>query len=275
MKRKLALIAWGLASGLMTGAQLHAEEPPLFNTGDILFDTITIEPDPFYPTSAGPVRLVVSGEEGPILFGCPYYNWNPPRVGPGTIIFDLDSFACPSSSAQPASTYPRTTRVWDLGLVPAGIYDVWVITDGYTPFKLVETRIEIHSPSPSLQLRDGFHVSIARPGEASELGVVAMPMSVESGAFAFFTPSNVEVTVKILDGRAINGHYWVFIASMTDQPFVATVMQNLNRCFEVPTDPKLSCPWRSYVAVAGQNRNFIDVEFPVDVPPSPDAPSAN
>lgn len=40
-----------------------------------------------------------------------------------------------------------------------------------------------------------------------------------SGYFWFFSPDNVELTVKILDGRAINGHFWVFFGTMTDVEF--------------------------------------------------------
>ncbi len=38
----------------------------------------------------------------------------------------------------------------------------------------------------------------------------------ESGLFWFFEPENVELIVKVLDGRAINGSYWVFFGALTD-----------------------------------------------------------
>lgn len=47
-----------------------------------------------------------------------------------------------------------------------------------------------------------------RPGQGS-----ARPLTDESGAFWFFDPVNIEVTIKVLDGRPINGHFWVFIAN--------------------------------------------------------------
>jgi len=37
--------------------------------------------------------------------------------------------------------------------------------------------------------------------------------------FWFFTPDNIELTVKVLDGSAINGHFWVFYGSLTDVQF--------------------------------------------------------
>jgi hypothetical protein len=35
-------------------------------------------------------------------------------------------------------------------------------------------------------------------------------------AFHFGDPSNLEVVAKVLDGRGVNGHYWVFAAGLTD-----------------------------------------------------------
>jgi hypothetical protein len=40
--------------------------------------------------------------------------------------------------------------------------------------------------------------------------------SANSGLFWFFSPDNWEVLVKVLDGCAINGHYWVLAAATTD-----------------------------------------------------------
>lgn len=38
----------------------------------------------------------------------------------------------------------------------------------------------------------------------------------ESGYFTFFHPDNVELVVKILDGRSVNGHFWVFYGALSD-----------------------------------------------------------
>ncbi|HVT61641.1 MAG TPA: hypothetical protein VHR45_24985 [Thermoanaerobaculia bacterium] len=41
-------------------------------------------------------------------------------------------------------------------------------------------------------------------------------LTVDTGYFWFFGPSNVEVVIKVLDGCFINGHFWVFAAGLTD-----------------------------------------------------------
>jgi hypothetical protein len=37
-----------------------------------------------------------------------------------------------------------------------------------------------------------------------------VPLGADTGYFWFFEDTNVELVVKVLDGRAINGHTWVF-----------------------------------------------------------------
>ncbi len=44
----------------------------------------------------------------------------------------------------------------------------------------------------------------------------AVPATDQSGLFWFFDPRNVEVIVKVLDGCALNGHRWVFLAATTN-----------------------------------------------------------
>lgn len=45
----------------------------------------------------------------------------------------------------------------------------------------------------------------------------------ESGLFWFFTPGNWELALKVLDGCAANGHYWVFFAALTRVEHSVTV----------------------------------------------------
>ncbi|MCP3912053.1 MAG: hypothetical protein GY713_13970, partial [Actinomycetia bacterium] len=45
----------------------------------------------------------------------------------------------------------------------------------------------------------------------------------KGGIFAFRNPANPEFLVKILDGCAINDHYWVFYAATTNVGFEVTV----------------------------------------------------
>lgn len=63
-----------------------------------------------------------------------------------------------------------------------------------------------------------FHAAVywRNPGTGDEGQGVAVQLSRDTGIFWFFEESNIELTVKLLDGRALNGHWWVFWSHMTD-----------------------------------------------------------
>jgi hypothetical protein len=48
-------------------------------------------------------------------------------------------------------------------------------------------------------------------------------MTNETGGLWFFDPGNVELVVKVLDGRGSNGRFWVFAASLTSVELTLTV----------------------------------------------------
>jgi hypothetical protein len=50
-----------------------------------------------------------------------------------------------------------------------------------------------------------------------------LAVSDDTAAFWFFSPGNVELVAKVVDGTAVNGHHWVFFASLTDVAFELVV----------------------------------------------------
>jgi len=52
----------------------------------------------------------------------------------------------------------------------------------------------------------------------------AQRLTDRSGAFWFFHTDNLELVVKMLDGRTVNGDFWVFVGAMTDVEFFLTVV---------------------------------------------------
>jgi hypothetical protein len=44
-----------------------------------------------------------------------------------------------------------------------------------------------------------------------------------SGFFWFFTRDNIELVVKALDARAVNGHFWFFYGALSDVGYTITV----------------------------------------------------
>jgi hypothetical protein len=65
----------------------------------------------------------------------------------------------------------------------------------------------------------------------------AVPRTGDTGLFWFFQESNVELIVKVLDGRLINGHFWVFYGSLTDVEFVLTVIDTVTEARETYHNP--------------------------------------
>lgn len=70
--------------------------------------------------------------------------------------------------------------------------------------------------------------SISNPNDgdddgSSGMGQLVYPSSDSAGLFYFFDPDNWEMLVKVLDGCAHNGHYWVFGAAATDVGYEISV----------------------------------------------------
>lgn len=50
--------------------------------------------------------------------------------------------------------------------------------------------------------------------------------SSDTGLFWFFSDPNWEVMVKVINGCALNGHYWVFAGALTNQRYTISVADN-------------------------------------------------
>lgn len=65
----------------------------------------------------------------------------------------------------------------------------------------------------------------------------ALPQTQESGYFWFFAPGNLELVVKILDGRGVNGKFWVFYGSLSDVEYTITVTDTTNGATKTYRNP--------------------------------------
>jgi hypothetical protein len=55
----------------------------------------------------------------------------------------------------------------------------------------------------------------------------AVPSTDLTGYFWFFAPQNLELAVKALDGRSVNGKLWLFHGALTDVGYTITVRDTL------------------------------------------------
>jgi ELWxxDGT repeat protein len=51
----------------------------------------------------------------------------------------------------------------------------------------------------------------------------AVGLSADTGYFWFFDPGNVETMVKVLDGRGLNSHFWIFYGALSNVEYTLTV----------------------------------------------------
>jgi hypothetical protein len=230
-----------LALALLCAAPLAvAGQSPLVQS---LASSADIVISPARPTSVDHVKLHL------VSIGLVSDLQNTARFDRSGNTFTLSSTVGPLSPRPPEGLFSADV---DLGVLPSGTYKVVVENDAGTISKLFAVFV----PPNVLSLDGGrFVVSLGR-GTLSQGGGLfspALQLSDLSGYFWFFDSENAEVTVKLLDGSAVNGHFWLFAATMTDQPFILQVIDT-----QCP-----ACPPKLYINPAGKSLNFIDVDaFP-------------
>jgi virginiamycin B lyase len=68
-----------------------------------------------------------------------------------------------------------------------------------------------------------FRVSVTWQSPIASGTGTSNPLTSNTGAFWFFDPTNLELVIKVLDGREIDGHFWVFYGSLTNVEFTLIV----------------------------------------------------
>ena len=214
--------------------------------------------DPPNPTAGDPIRLTIVGTQHP---ECPLVFKGGGKDPAGANIGFGTSFPECGSPIPAEEAFRYTFVIDDPPLSDPGTYIAFVVVENRPEASIFEV-FDVNSPKTQLGLGedDRFLVTVEwrNPRDGSHGAGWANPLAEDSGAFWFFDPDNLEVTIKILDGRPLNGRWWVFIASMTDLEMKVSIYENRDGCFALPVFPP-ACPSETYVQTAGQNRNFIDV----------------
>ncbi|HXM76557.1 MAG TPA: PKD domain-containing protein, partial [Thermoanaerobaculia bacterium] len=83
------------------------------------------------------------------------------------------------------------------------------------------------APNPSnLCLNDNrFRATVAWsvPPQGKSGAGSAVALTADTGYYWFFTPSNIELVLKVVDGRAFNGKFWVFYGALSNVEYTITV----------------------------------------------------
>ena len=94
----------------------------------------------------------------------------------------------------------------------------------------------------------------------------AVGLTPDTGYFWFFDPKNVEVIAKVLDGRAVNDHHWVFYGALSNVEYSITVTDTqtgLTRRYFNPS---------GQLASVGDSQGFgPSWDYPEKASPAPEA----
>jgi hypothetical protein len=77
--------------------------------------------------------------------------------------------------------------------------------------------------SADLCLGNRFRVSVSWHTSTGAGNGTAVPLTGDTGYFWFFNSANVELVLKILDGRTLNNHFWVFYGALSNVGYTITV----------------------------------------------------
>lgn len=91
----------------------------------------------------------------------------------------------------------------------------------------------------------------------------ARPLTTDTGYFWFFDDANVELTVKVIDGTGLNGHYWVYYGALSNVEYWITV------------EDTVTGESKEYHNTLGQFGSFGDIEALPAEPGALSAPAAS
>src|SRR5436190_14510833 len=233
-RRPAAPIAMLAAAGtLIAGAALAAP--------------IDLTIDPTHPTTADRVRVRAHFDADFCWVGASTDVWQNPGIVGQTIQL-ANGFAIPDPPLcrTPPADYevllpPLGEGSWSIDLAANGIESL--------------RAFDVTAPAHELLLRgDRFRATVSWTGrDGSSHDATAVQLGDSAGAFWFFDSGNLELTLKMIDGRGYNGKLWVFLASTTDLAYTVTVVDRHLVCITTP------CPnTRVYEGVAGHNQNVLD-----------------
>jgi hypothetical protein len=138
------------------------------------------------------------------------------------------------------------------GFLPAGGYSIRVSSSTNAPYTLSfactgaplappPQPIGCGASTPSLcLLGNRFRVEASWRVPSQGTSGIGHPVDVTSdtGQFWFFSSNNIELVVKVLDGRAVNGRYWVFFGALSDVEYTIAVTDTISGAIKTYTNPQ-------------------------------------
>lgn len=134
-----------------------------------------------------------------------------------------------------------TSVTLDYRVEVTGTYTLFAETQNPSETGSYTLLVEAAPPgtATTLSLGNRFNVSVnwhtadGRTGQGS-----AIPVTTDTGYFWFFSGNNVELVVKVLDGQAINGKWWVFYGALSNVEYTITVTDTQTGAVKQYTNPQ-------------------------------------
>lgn len=131
-----------------------------------------------------------------------------------------------SGSSVLVYAYGRQSATIDFPVTASGYYECFVSTQtelATGTYTLLLTTAPAGPPAPSCTPSSGavclntrFRVSATFQNNGSVTTAVPVVMTSDTAYFWFFSSNNVEAVVKVVDGRPLNGRFWVFAGGLTN-----------------------------------------------------------
>src|SRR5438477_10220655 len=80
-------------------------------------------------------------------------------------------------------------------------------------------------------------VTFRVPSQGVSGNGTAVSLTSDTGYYWFFSPTNIELVVKVVDGRAFNGNFWVFYGALSNVEYTITVKDTTTGAVKTYTNP--------------------------------------
>jgi hypothetical protein len=236
--QNLGLPIWEVDSG---GNTVQYNGNDFFDTtfGDRIYVNTATDPNRFGANVSG---LNVSGKSAVANRALP----GPPAAGD---LVAIPGAGSPGARSAPALAYAWSENAATLNGVPLPRHQ-GVLEDAVPgAYTLVVDGVPVDSAflqdsrctsDPTLCLaNDRFQVQVQWETPTGQTGSGhPVALSGDTGTFWFFQPDNVELVVKILDGRAVNGHFWVFYGALSNVKYTLTVTETATGATRIYRNPQ-------------------------------------
>jgi streptogramin lyase len=181
----------------------------------------------------GEIRGVVSltaGPDGALWFvddAIPYG-----KISRITTSWNLSEFDLPSSNVR--SLGITTGADGNLWFTDRAGNKIWRVAIGSSPAQCSTGSQNLCLNADRFRVRVDWQV----PDQGTSGVGRAVSLTGDTGYFWFFSSNNVELVIKVVDGRTFNGHFWVFYGALSDVEYTITVTDTLTGTTKTYTNPR-------------------------------------